>query len=80
MSIISSVQNDFTITYKVVHQGVYHYKIPLHIKSNNEKYFNVGDLVYVCETTSGYGFGISKQNAFEPIYYDRDSCKQLTLE
>jgi hypothetical protein len=79
MSIINSTQTNFDITYKVIYEGVYHYKVPTSIKSNNTL-FNVGENVYVCEASSGYGFWISKENCFEPGYYDRDSCRQLTIK
>jgi len=79
MSIINSNEGEFDITYKVVYEGVYHYKVPIRIKANNTL-FKTGEMVYVCETGSGYGFGISKENKFEPGYYDRDSCRQLTIE
>ena len=82
MSIINSTQTNFDITYQVVYEGVYHYKVPLQIKANNNAPtpYGVGEKVYICETGSGYGFGISKENSFEPGYYDQDSCRQLTIE
>ena len=79
MSIINSTTTNFDIKYKVVYEGVYHYKVPLEIKKAGETPYNVGETVYVCESSSGYGFGISKENCFEPEYYDRDSCRQLTI-
>ena len=80
MSIINSNHTNFNITYKVVYEGVYHYKVPISIKSYNDAPYCAGEYVYVCETGSGYGFGISKENCFEPGYYDLDSCRQLTIE
>ncbi len=82
MTIINSMDSNFIISYKVIYEGVYHYKVPLTIKSNdnNDCIFKQGELVYVCETGSGYGFGISNENNFEPGYYDRDSCRRLTIQ
>jgi hypothetical protein len=80
MSVINSTKTNFDITYKVVHEGIYHYKVPISIKSYDSAPYGKGETVYVCETGSGFGFGISKENCFEPGYYDRDSCRQLTIE
>ena len=80
MNIINSMDTNFIISYKTVYEGVYHYKVPVSIKSCGETPYNIGDTVFVCETGSGYGFGISKDNNFEPGYYDRDSCRILTIQ
>jgi hypothetical protein len=81
MNIINSHDTSFDITFKVVYEGVYHYKVPTSIKlTDSNELFKKNDIVFVCENGSGYGFGISKENNFEPGYYDRDSCRQLIIE
>lgn len=79
MSIINSNEANFHIIYKIVYEGVYHYKIPLRIKANNYTSY-IGKMAYVCENKFGYGFGISNENSFDPEYYDRDSCRYLLIE
>jgi hypothetical protein len=80
MSIINSTQANYYITYNVIYEGVYHYKVPIKIKKLGGGPYVIGEKVYVCEPISGYGFGISKLNCFEAGYYDRDSCRQLMIE
>lgn len=80
MTIINSNDTNFKIEYKIISEGVYHYKVPLNITKNGDTPFNIGEVVYVCESGFGYGFGISKENNFEPGYYDRDSCRQLIIQ
>ena len=80
MSIINSTQANYYITYNIICEGVYHYKVPIIIKKCGGGPYIIGEKVYVCEPISGYGFGISKQNCFKAGYYDRDSCRELTIE